>query len=82
MNRSYTWCGNGVGLLGRHIRNLCDPVTRALVSLLHMASTRFANIQSLAAVVENAPGVSFDLAIPEQQQSTNNVYLMAELKTP
>jgi hypothetical protein len=79
-NELYT-VGNELGLSGRFVRNLCDPVMRALEPLSSMSSMRFADIQAITYDTTSIlPDVS--LGLVTTQCTPDNVYLVGELKTP
>ena len=71
--------GNELGLTGRFIRNLCDPVIKALKPLLGMSSMRFADIQAICHASDVVPDVS--LGLVNSERTPDNVYLVGELKT-
>ncbi|KAJ5195840.1 hypothetical protein N7449_006319 [Penicillium cf. viridicatum] len=71
--------GNELGLTGRFIRNLCDPVMKALKPLPDMSSMRFADIQAICHASDVVPDVS--LGLVNSERTSDNVYLVGELKT-
>ncbi|KAJ5279315.1 hypothetical protein N7478_004687 [Penicillium angulare] len=72
--------GNELGLSGRFVRNLCDPVMKALKPLPGMQSMRFADFQALSRSNDTVPDVCFGLISIDP--SVDNVCLAGELKTP
>ncbi|KUM65205.1 hypothetical protein ACN42_g1852 [Penicillium freii] len=72
--------GNETGVSGRFVRNLCDPVMKALQPLPEMSSMRFADIQAIAQANEIVPDIS--LGLVNDERTPDNVYLVGELKTP
>ncbi|KAJ5779246.1 hypothetical protein N7457_006966 [Penicillium paradoxum] len=75
--------GSELGLSGRFVRNLCDPVIEALIPLPEMSSTRFADIQALTVHGTVIPDVAFGLvAQPEPLDSLARISMVGEFKTP
>ncbi|KAJ5822499.1 hypothetical protein N7447_004839 [Penicillium robsamsonii] len=65
---------NELGLSGRFVRNLCDPVMRALEPLSSMSSMRFADIQAITHMTNIIPNVS--LGPVNTERTPDNVYLL------
>jgi hypothetical protein len=42
--------GNEIGVSGRFVRNICDPVMKALEALPGMGSIRFADFQAISVI--------------------------------
>lgn len=75
--------GSELGLSGRFVRNLCDPVIQALMPLPEMSSVRFADIQALTHSDRVVPDVAFGLVVnPESSASLDNIFMVGEFKTP
>lgn len=72
--------GNQLGVTGRFVRNLCDPVMKALEPLPGMASIRFADFQAISTSGDIVPDVCLGLIAVDP--TADNVYLVGELKTP
>ncbi|PKX97569.1 uncharacterized protein P174DRAFT_449176 [Aspergillus novofumigatus IBT 16806] len=72
--------GNELGVSGRFVRNLCDPVMKALAPLPGMASIRFADFQASSTSEDVVPDVCLGLIAIDP--TPDNVYLVGELKTP
>ncbi|KAK9623668.1 hypothetical protein V6Z94_004575 [Aspergillus fumigatus] len=72
--------GNEFGVSGRFVRNLCDPVMKALEPLPSMASIRFADFQAISTPGDVVPDVCLGLVavVP----TPDNVHLVGEVKTP
>lgn len=72
--------GNELGVSGRFVRNLCDPVMKALEPLPCMASIRFADFQAISTPGDVVPDVCLGLVavVP----TPDNVHLVGEVKTP
>lgn len=72
--------GNELGVSGRFVRNLCDPVMKALEPLPSMASIRFADFQAISTPGDVVPDVCLGLVavVP----TPDNVHLVGEVKTP
>lgn len=80
-NESYV-VGCELGLSGRFVRNLCDPVIQALILLPEMYCVRFGDIQALTSggVV---PDIAFDPVVDlESSSSIEDISLVGEFKTP
>jgi hypothetical protein len=71
--------GNELGVFGRFVRNLCDPVMRALEPSLGMTAIRFADFQAISSSQDSVPDVCLGLIA---DPTPDNVHLVAELKTP
>ncbi|KAJ5223292.1 hypothetical protein N7468_007834 [Penicillium chermesinum] len=78
-NELYT-VGNKIGLFGRFVRNLCEPVMKALAPLPGMAAIRFADYEALCAPDSNIPDICWGLT--DSLRTPDNVYLVGEFKTP
>ncbi|OQE07677.1 hypothetical protein PENVUL_c012G08578 [Penicillium vulpinum] len=74
--------GSELGLSGRFVRNLCDPVMQALMPLDQMSSVRFADIQALTPSGRTVPDVTFGLVNPSFPRSTTGLYMVGEFETP
>lgn len=75
--------GSELGLSGRFVRNLCDPVMQALMPLPEMSSVRFADIQALTLSGRIVPDVAFGLVVnPESSASLDGISMVGEFKTP
>ncbi|KAJ5675358.1 hypothetical protein N7462_008255 [Penicillium macrosclerotiorum] len=72
--------GNELGVSGRFVRNLCDPVMRALEPLQGMASIRFADFQAISTPEDVVPDVCLGLIAVDP--TPDNVHLVGELQTP
>ncbi|RHZ72395.1 hypothetical protein CDV55_108425 [Aspergillus turcosus] len=72
--------GNELGLSGRFVRNICDPVMKALKPLPRMASIRFADFQAISTSEQNVPDVCLGLIAVDP--TPDNVHLVGEFKTP
>ncbi|KAJ5959514.1 uncharacterized protein N7479_006664 [Penicillium vulpinum] len=72
--------GNELGLTGRFVRNVCDPVIKALELVPGMASIRFADIQAISTTQMTVPDVCLGLVATNLR--TGNVHLVGEMKTP
>ncbi|KAJ5948269.1 hypothetical protein N7466_001284 [Penicillium verhagenii] len=72
--------GNELGLTGRFVRNVCDPVIKALEPVLGMASIRFADFQAISTPEATIPDVCLGLIATRPRP--NNVHLVGEMKTP
>jgi hypothetical protein len=72
--------GNECGVFGRFVRNLCDPVMRALEPSLGTTEIRFAGFQAIPSLQESVPDVC--LGLIAANPTPDNVHLVAELKTP
>ncbi|KAJ5823076.1 hypothetical protein N7447_005416 [Penicillium robsamsonii] len=75
--------GSELGLSGRFVRNLCDPVIQALMPLSEMHSVRFADIQALTFSDRVIPDIAFGLVVnPESSASLGGTSMVGEFKTP
>ncbi|KAJ9483097.1 hypothetical protein VN97_g10317 [Penicillium thymicola] len=75
--------GSELGLSGRFVRNLCDPVIQALMPLPEMSSVRFADIQALSFSARVVPDVAFGLVVnPESSAFLDGISMVGEFKTP
>ncbi|KAJ5146156.1 uncharacterized protein N7515_000720 [Penicillium bovifimosum] len=74
--------GNELGVFGRFVRNLCDPVMRALEPSLGTTAIRFADFQAISSysLQDSVPDVCLGLIAADP--TPDNVHLVAELKTP
>jgi hypothetical protein len=72
--------GNELGLTGRFVRNVCDPVIKALEPVPGMASIRFADLQAISTPEYTIPDVCLGLIATRPRPS--NVHLVGEVKTP
>lgn len=72
--------GNELGLSGRFVRNVCDPVMKALQPLPRMASIRFADFQAISTPEEIVSDVCLGLIATDP--TPKNVRVVGELKTP
>lgn len=73
--------GNELGVSGRLVRNLCDPVMKALERLPGMDSIRFADFQAISQHPNDIiPDVCLGLVAVDT--TPDNVYLVGEFKTP
>ncbi|CAG7998639.1 unnamed protein product [Penicillium salamii] len=72
--------GNELGLTGRFVRNVCDPVIKALELVPCMASIRFADFQAISTLQRTVPDVCLGLVATGLGPA--NVYLVGEMKTP
>lgn len=72
--------GNELGLTGRFVRNVCDPVIKALALVPGMASTRFADFQAISPPRKTTPDVCLGLVATSLRPG--NVHLVGEIKTP
>ncbi|CAG7940607.1 unnamed protein product [Penicillium salamii] len=72
--------GNELGLTGRFVRNVCDPVIKALELVPGMASTRFADFQAISTAQMTVPDVC--LGLVATGLDPHNVYVVGEMKTP
>lgn len=72
--------GSELGLTGRIIQNLCNPVMQALIPLPQMSSVRFGDIQSVIPASRVIPDVIFGLMSPDAP-SSDSIYMVGEYKT-
>lgn len=72
--------GSELGLTARFVRNLCDPVAKALTPLPHMDKLIFADIQSIAPIDNVIPDVR--LGLVAESANVSNVIMVGELETP
>ncbi|KXG53960.1 uncharacterized protein PGRI_010100 [Penicillium griseofulvum] len=72
--------GNELGLTGRFVCNLCDPVIKAITPLLNMAGLTFADIQALAYTEDVIPDVC--LGIVSSRANIDNVLMVGGIETP
>ncbi|CAG8947663.1 unnamed protein product [Penicillium salamii] len=72
--------GNELGLTGRFVRNVCDPVIKALELVPGMASIRFADFQAISTPQMTVPDVC--LGLVATGLDPHNVYVVGEMKTP
>lgn len=72
--------GNEIGVSGRFIRNICDPVMKALKPLHVMNEIRFADYQAISIPDDNIPDVC--LGVVSVNPTPDNVSLVGEFKTP
>ncbi|KAJ5424425.1 hypothetical protein N7491_009641 [Penicillium cf. griseofulvum] len=72
--------GNELGLTGRFVRNVCDPVIKALELVPDMASIRFADLQAISTPQMTVPDVCLGLVATSLRPG--NVHLVGEMKTP
>ena len=71
--------GTKHGVSGRFVRNLCDPVMRALAPLPGMESIRFADFPALSTSDDILPDIC--LGRIADDPTPDNVYLVGEIKT-
>lgn len=72
--------GNELGLIGRFVRNVCDPVIKALKLVPDMSSIRFADFQAISTTHRTVPDVCLGLVATSLRPG--NVHLVGEMKTP
>ncbi|KAJ5333113.1 hypothetical protein MYU51_005099 [Penicillium brevicompactum] len=72
--------GNELGLTGRFVRNVCDPVIKALEPVQGMASIRFADFQAISTPEDTVPDVC--LGLVGTSPHPDHVHLVGEMKTP
>lgn len=72
--------GNELGLTGRFVRNVCDPVIKALKLVPDMSSIRFADFQAISTPHRTVPDVC--LGLVGTSLRPGNVHLVGEMKTP
>ncbi|KAJ5533782.1 hypothetical protein N7527_000036 [Penicillium freii] len=72
--------GNELGLTGRFVRNVCDPVIKALELVPGMASIRFADFQAISTPQMTVPDVCLGLVATSLRPG--NVHLVGQMKTP
>ncbi|KAJ5205976.1 hypothetical protein N7472_002424 [Penicillium cf. griseofulvum] len=65
--------GNELGLSGMFVRNLYDPVMRALEPLSNMSSMRFADIQAITYAINIVPDVSSGLVNSRRTKDSMNI---------
>jgi hypothetical protein len=73
--------GSKLGISGRFVRNLCDPVTEALRPL-SQTSVRFGDIQALIPTARAVPDIAFGLLGTGFTASYKGIYMVGEYKTP
>ncbi|KAI2793392.1 hypothetical protein POX_b03447 [Penicillium oxalicum] len=71
--------GTKHGVSGRFVRNLCDPVMRALAPLPGMESIRFADFPALSTSDDILPDICLGRIAADP--TPDNVYLVGEIKT-
>ncbi|CAG8335172.1 unnamed protein product [Penicillium nalgiovense] len=73
--------GSKLGISGRFIRSLCDPVTEALRPL-SQKSVRFGDIQAHIPTARAVPDIAFGLLGAHFTPSNEGIYMVGEYKTP
>ncbi|KGO77680.1 hypothetical protein PITC_071640 [Penicillium italicum] len=72
--------GSELGVTGRFVRNVCDPVVKAITPLPGMARITFADVQALACTGDVIPDVS--LGLIQAVADPANILMVGEIKTP
>ncbi|OQE83628.1 hypothetical protein PENNAL_c0031G11923 [Penicillium nalgiovense] len=73
--------GSKLGISGRFIRSLCDPVTEALRPL-SQKPVRFGDIQAHIPTARAVPDIAFGLLGAHFTPSNEGIYMVGEYKTP